>query len=892
MGDEASGWRKDMMSKYVIFAIAAILVLSSSSTVFATTCNNTVCLPKTLVQTNGPRIDRITFTVTGSTPGAQMTAGGINVYDLSFGVGDFNSLSKNTNTKVDTGSTPGYSFDGIEFNMLRAITNDTHFHRAIAYLMDLSYFETTVLSGVAGITSDSVLPCQIFAAGCVDSTTVQIGPVYDSTEAGSGGVPLSHAVYELQNVRLLTGCNPLTSICSGTGAAMLTAKTSITGSTNSTDCAPTAAYPGTGATFSWHSDCAGLKWKTTMTTDSYGPAGTTFVPAWVYRTSLSRNYFSIITQGNANKIGLTFTLPGDGKMDYAKPNVINQITGVTVRNGQYCTGPTATCFAKGYNSAPVFDFTATKAGGTDDWDMYSYGYSASVNFAGSTNMFDTQFLKATTDDTGYYNETAAFHANNVYYALNGGVAVTAGKAWTFDQMDQLPMLNVYFENTLFGVYANGWAGYANIPTYGPDTSGGLGYTALNVHKTCFTTGLLTPPAHTCPNGGNFQLGLAAAVDPSGGMNPMYQGLTVYDDDVWLNIYDSALSTPPTGFQTPETFIPWMTTALPVTHVHLNTFTGHGTGWFDFCQSLAVSGLCNTAAGASTTGLKLVDGTSYTFNFLPNIYFTDGIQMTGKDYNYSLFAAGVQPSNALPDMATDFYGSVSGPLGLVATYVNPSNPLQITVYLNSTTAWNLGNLQIPIVPQHVWQYFNLDTTETAVTTLDTALPFGQAVNGNPSYCTYSCASVPSWIQHLPNLEVATGPFYLRTINELTSTGLLLRNLNYYRNYWQSYTINASQIVAKGTVYKLSIPITQLTYSGGTSGSTTNVKITSAITGTAQVYTGSVAGPKYTLSCSLGVCHANIATSALAKGAHEIIITAKYTYLLKARVYYRQYGFQVK
>jgi hypothetical protein len=926
-----------MISKYAVFAIATLLVLSSLSMVSAAGIEP--MLPPGQVKTVGPQLNSILWTadLSDTLASSDVSTGTINAWDLSFSVATWATLTlpNNCATAVPTpkipsvpatctGSTPGYSFDGIYFNMLRAIVNDTHFHRAIAYLMNLSYFEDVYLEGVAGITTNALLPCAVFAA-CVNPASA---PTYNS----SNNDALVHAVFELQSIRECIGPFDYMGVCFSYGDHFLTARSDITGSTNSSDCAPHTAQSALTGDFRWstykYRGCDGLKWRVAITAQGT-TAGLPFVPLWHYRDSLGRIYFSEIVEANGAKIGLSFTRVGDGTSTYAQYYVINAAVAATISDGKYiASGP-----QKGYNTAPVYNYSLAADGQLDGgWDMYSYGYSASANFIGTAEMMDDAFGRSTADAASYHNGTVSYDANKVVYATTARQAIGFGHKMALDQLLNLPYLNVYFENTLFGIYSNAWAGYANIPTYGPDTAGGLAYTALNVHRTCFVTGLKTPPnTTTCPNGGQFKLGLGATPDVPGGLNPLYSGLTVYDDDVWLNIYDSLLGTPPIGYQKPAQFMNWMTSkytskVCTSTSSKPNKCVGITAGWFNFQAPQGVT-------------QKIYKGTVYTFYIKPNIYFTDHTQMTAYDYNYSLWAAGLVAPSSLPDLSTPYYGAMAGPLGLMATYIDPHNPLQIEVVVNSSSLWNLGDMMVPILPAHIFQpYFNLDSILSAKLVIDTSQPYALATDKYSNFTTGK-PSAPEWLTNLPNLEVGTGPFQLRTNDEVMGSGLLIRNLNFYRNYWQTYTINASQQVHNGTKYHLDVPIYEWSYNSTicstsdsickvpmlsqylTGGSTskscsliTGESNSCLITGAAQVVTPSgrvLASYPLVYNGTLGhvlVCekmdksghcsitHPNllkegIPTDKLAIGPHEVIITAHYTYLGLVRTWYEEYGFKV-
>jgi len=629
-------------------------------------------------------------------------------------------------------------------------------------------------------------------------------------------------------------------------------------------------------------------------------SGVKFIPNWYYRNSLGRKYFSQdICTITGPMIGFKCNLLGDGTLATDKPLVISAAAAATITDGKYInSGP-----SKGYNTPPVYNYSQVVGSGPDSWEMYSYGYSASVNFVGNAEMMDSQFGIATYDAASYHNGSSDFAANKVYYATTVGQASSFGRAYAHIQLVNLPYVNVYFENTLYAVYTMGWAGYAKIPTYGPDTAGGIDYTALNVHNTCFQLGS-TP---TCPNGGMLNLGLGDYIDPTG-LNPMFAGLTVYDNDIWSNIYDYPLGTPPTGYQKPETFMNWMTTKY-------TAFTCKSSGTFVATTASCLAKVTkNKLLTAATPGifnfqahqdvaLPLASATVYTFNFKPNIYFSDHVQMTAYDYNFSLWAGGVVANASLPFLTTPFYALAAGQLGLQTTYINPAHPLTIYVIMNSTTVWNLGSTQVPIIPQHIFEkYFNLQSIFSAELSIDTSQPY--AIANAYSNFTTGALTAPHWLLNLPNLEQGTGPFMLRTNDEVTNTGELIRNLNYYRNYWQTYTINASQSVHKGTPYALDMPITEWSYNttlftGDHIGQVPMTQVNlqgGSIVGWAAVVNPAghaLVGENISLVFNIATGHvtANIPTSTISVGAHELIIKASYTYLGLPRTYYEQYGFKV-
>jgi len=245
----------------------------------------------------------------------------------------------------------------------------------------------------------------------------------------------------------------------------------------------------------------------------------------------------------------------------------------------------------------------------DNWAMYSYSMGAGTDFVGSTNLFNSRFDDLVTTTMGdVHNATLDYYANKVDYASSPGVAASNNRLVALNQLQNLYAFNIYFENTLWAAYIVNWAGYANIPAYGPDTGSGLAYTLLNAYKTCYQV----LSGQTC-NAGTFGVGLGDYPNADGGLNPLFGAATIYDSDVWENIFDTPLVTPPTGFQSPEVYTNWMTTSFTTTH--FTGTTGTGPGWFNL-QAPNVFVANDMHAGA---GQHIYKGEYITLNFQPNLY---------------------------------------------------------------------------------------------------------------------------------------------------------------------------------------------------------------------------------------------------------------------------------
>jgi len=645
--------------------------------------------------------------------------------------------------------------------------------------------------------------------------------------------------------------------------------------------------------------------------------GPVFTPNWWWRHSLERVDFDYVLQASAAKIGLSFNLLGDGSIDEAIGPVFTASASAVISEGHYVPGtPKATCKTwgcPGYNTKPTYAWSEaalayTSAGGnvSDNWAMYSYGYSAGPNFVGSDEFFNSLFEASEITTSDLHNATQDFTSNAVINAPSAGKAEANNRLVALYQLQDLSMLNIYFNSNLWAAYIQGWSGYAAIPSYGPDSGSGLVYTALNVGKGCY----LSLTAQTC-NGGTFNEGLGDGFSIGGGMNPNYAVLTVYDVDYWENIFDTPLGTPPTGFTAPLKFMNWMTKSYTVTG-YTGT-TPSGTGWFDY-QNAANNGPTGTLAGD-----HFYKGEKITFNFLPNLYWSDGAAINAYDYNFSLYLSGLVAAPNSPYSAS--YGLLAGPTGMWESYINPTSPLTLTVYLNSTAAWNLAFMQVELLPAHIWAHgWNLLSAFNYPAAIDpTFTPVLAACSSNDNPCTgtwYNTTVLPTWMQALPNLYVGSGPFMQRTINEHTSTALLVRNPLYYRPYWQYSAYNSTyQDNVLHASYTLNVNVAPLLYDpsycssvdkicyvpitsdGGTIGSSaTPTGWTSATAPAWQLVSATgvpLSGKGGALTCVGSTCSYTFVNAVgLAPGFNHVIVDIPYTFDGQSRVWYQSIGIYYK
>ncbi len=839
-----------MKSKYVVFATILLLTLSSSvSMVSASICPASVCLPITKIDTHGPRVNEVLFSVVSTD--ASLKAGIVgNTFqgpEWTFTVGSYTSLLSNHN--VGQGTTTTYTFDGIGFNTLRPYMNNVNFRQAMAYITSYSYIKTTVLSGVAGSAGIGVLPCAAYPGACYTGN-----PTYHFSNAATNAL---YAYKDMIKAGLVPG--------NATDVATLGSIPNwFMGTTYTTDGG--ATYP-----------CSSVILGSAPAT---WPSACQFHPLFWYRADdpLRTGVATQLCSSAISMIGFHINCQGT----YGSGgHIYGPAAEAVVSPGSYIS-PTAGNTAPVWNSAVV-----NGTGAVDVWDMYTYGWITSANYVWAAEFFNSQFAGTSVNFGNYNYQPINILSNALLYASTMTAARTAAKALAYDLQIQLPYLMSFYQNTLWAVRSAGWTGYANVPTTGPDTGGGLYYTLLNVHPT------------NNPYGGTFKLALHQVAD-TGGMNPLYNTNWVWQADIYGEIYETPLGTYPSQYNVVNSFFNWMTVGKgtnPSQWVQPFTgTTGTGPGWF---QMQGAQGVAN----------KITNGQVITFTFRNNITFSDHVQLTAYDYNFSLYAWGITLPPTLPDTDTPISGLMAGSAGLWATYINPANPYQIKLYINSSSVWNLANTQVLVLPQHIFKYFNVDLLSTASGAMDLTQPYSAAMDA--SFLAPGVTSPSAFVQSLPNLEVGSGPFYLYAYNGITGAGELLKNINYQRAAWK--VIAALPANRDPSSYTFSTIIEQYVHNGGPSpnayandcypagGPTCTtlavnswgwVGITNATTlnvvkvwsGSGCNTVGSVLKGTYSLTNDgKGKYHVVITTTGWAKGHYEICVNAPYKFLHQNEVW---------
>jgi len=840
------------------------------------------------VNTHGPLVKEVSFSYVASDASLKtdLLAGSIQGPEWTFTVTSYAALTAcpttgSATTKACSGSTATYEFDGISFNTIKPYINNVHFRQAIAYLTNYGYISGTVLtSGQAGTAAINVLPCAQNPGACY----------------GGPNPYILNGQKNAYNDLVAAGLHPE---CGSSGTNCLTHLKSIT---------DWYAGPGDKAVFS------GGKAVTCTATSTLSACA--FNPLFYYRSDDPlRSEVATNLCSAAKAIGLKMKCTGITGSD-AGGDVYGASASAVVTPGTYVA-------ATGMNKAPVYNKivvngSTTKAP-TDAWDMYTFGWIVSAYYTWPYFFFNTAF--ATSDDfVEMNNATMNFYTNGLMYAtqigtpcttywgstcaVTGNVKPESASLAALDSscsthgpdtcgaavdasivgyivQQQLPYITSFYENQLWGVYANGWAGYANLPSTGPDTGVGLYYNLLNVAPTSCST---------YPCSGNYKIGLHEVADV-GGMTPIYNTEWVWQADIWGEIYDSPLATSPTAVTSPNVFVNYMVTSLPTTTSYTGTPAGIGVTF---------------TSGASH---KITSGELISFTFRNNITWSDNVPLTGADFQASLNywdLTGCYPSCTSPAITPLAY-SLSGAPGIIATqYVSSTNT--VNVWLGSYSVWNLDSVDVPVLPMHIFSHFNVAKAATGTSAIDLTKPVTYSV-GSSSPVACGCvmalnSATKAWMDYLPNLEVGSGPYYLYTYVEPPyGSGVMYANPTYQRTPWEfiaalptnSYLTTAINIPIS-TVVSEFVRTTNTGNSLATkyvdvcAAKTTGAYAQSAATFTYTIYSQGVSGigsagstqvATGTMTCTTGGTWSAATTPSGwttpgTAGAYEVQITGTYTF----------------
>ncbi|MGD0395405.1 MAG: hypothetical protein ABSB26_00660 [Nitrososphaerales archaeon] len=711
-----------------------------------------------------------------------LTGGSIQAAEWSFSIGAYTSMAANPH--VIENSTLAYSWFGIAFNYLKWPGDSVNFRRAIQFLQWYADIQATILQGVEGTATADPLACAAYSLAC-NPTVMASHYSYNITKAGL-------ELEQVPGLQCMNGVNPCNGVYSGSSSWTCT------------------GLAGTG--------CA---------------ASAPFSPNLYYRTTHYRTPWALAIISYALTIG--FTIHGVS------------LTSSTV--GAACFNPNALEVnapgvynaGTGYNSNPNLNATNIAA---DHCDMYTYGFVSSTPILnGLLESYDSQFAGTTTNTGNIYDNStfvtpadavagyaaATTHTtvnnldytvNKVLYAPDAATANTWSQNFLIAYALQIPTVLGYYENTLYADNANGWTNFGAIPSTGANELGGLYWTLMNVHA-CGSATCTLGAVNGGTLGGSVNLALEQVSDQSG-MNPIYNGNWAWQADVFENVFDTPLATPPSQMNNVNAFMGYMTHSYNVINLPGVTSLGHGAKWYYFqepcgaiilkCQGHAFSSPGPLQHGVGL-GATITNGQEVIYNLKTNIYFLDGVKVTPKDIVFSLDFFNVAASPNYPDTGSPASGVLGGANGLIAAqYINST---AVGLYLGTASFWNLGNTVPYVLPYHLWMYFNPDHVSTvALGTVDTSKPYSQAattfsVQGAPKTPPCPLTGCTKWIYYLNNLEIGSGPFYIASWNSLSGTGQLNANPFYFNPNWQAMALFNNNFTQSGSNYvlnaQLSVPI---------------------------------------------------------------------------------------
>jgi len=904
-----------MKSKYIVLLTTLLLALSSSASI-ATAATHGTLFPATAVDTHGPRIASIDFSVITTDPSlaGSLVTGTIQAPEWTFTAGSYASLAASTN--VATGKTEGYTFDGVVFNAIQPIIGNVLFRQAIQLLTvytGATSISTTILtSGLAGTATADLMPCNLYA--------IPVNTATCKSDQASGGVTKDqiHPSYWNPN-QLLDDQMAAEDLANIPGLYAQLSGVNITEST-------IAGWTGTALT----TNLPSIQWYTSI------HPSVPFNPNLQYRSDDPlRSGAAVLLTSFASDIGLAINAQGITDAE-ADATVYGNAIIPLVQNGGYCSpGATNETAANlGSNNCPSAQFNSNSTIQSEDpWDMYTYGWVASSNFEfQGGEWMNTQFLSDEIN-TGYVTSGACdIPENTVLYSPTYAGASNAALLSEECTVKNIPDIIFFYQNYLFGDYINGWTGYTNLPSCGANTVSCAYYSFLNAH-----------PTGTVPVGGTINYAVHGA-PAAGGLDPIYGTNWVWQADLWSELYDSPLASPPTALTTPGAWYPYMLTGLTepkstygpmITGPSPYGDSAGGVQTTDF-SSVTISG--TTVSGmpgsvpndafcyqnvTSPCSVTIPNGEAITYTFMHNMTWSDGVPITAADYQYSLWALDIAGTPALAAAAdyTPFAFADSGPFGLIASTVN-ATANSITMYMGDQAFWNIIAVNAIILPQNEFQYVNVTNAFAYHTSIDPTQKYSSEFSSNPSYFQGACATASTCpLSNLANLEVTSGPFYLSYYNYATNpnAGVFTANPNYYRTAWWDALV-PNEVGTSGTVTFTSTPqffsaepSTYLPLDSSTAGFTAGTctvtiqKYTGAIPSpTTNKYVGSPSGAAVSDSAAVTGCGTSSSISIpisvsglhLTPGNYEVTFKMTYNYDAGgsgtwpgASVWYQYYGFAV-
>jgi ABC-type transport system substrate-binding protein len=295
------------------------------------------------------------------------------------------------------------------------------------------------------------------------------------------------------------------------------------------------------------------------------------------------------------------------------------------------------------------------------WDMLWLGWV----FVSQIGPLQLEYLFG---EQGYqYENAGGFYNKTIFDMLQQAVdtsSLSQSQSLTdqvqVDLMQQLPYIILWWNVADTVINIHDFRGYAVSPGFGISTD--------NVHP----TGSALNGTFYIPD---VSSDVPAAMD-------IYSAPAASEDSVLYPLYDTPMIT---SIANPAQLLPWI-----------------ATNW------TVKSGL-----NISTPDGPLVNGETVTMNFAHNVTFQDGVPLTAMDYNFTLWyldEAGINSTKpyyidglqlnytAETSQAGLSYGAIPE---LVYSQVNATNPYQITLYLNTSSVWELYKINSFILPEHIF-----------------------------------------------------------------------------------------------------------------------------------------------------------------------------------------------
>lgn len=420
---------------------------------------------------------------------------------------------------------------------------------------------------------------------------------------------------------------------------------------------------------------------------------------------------------------------------------------------------------------------------------------------------------------GFDNSTVFNTIDTAYYTSNYTESVALSKQAQVYLMQQLPYVMFDWIVTDTVVNTHDFANYA----IAPDT----GISTMDVH-----------PVGGALSGTFYEPGLANSAPTS--MN-IYSAVAASELGLLDEVYDTPLIT---NISNPSQLIPWVATNWKLdSNLNISVPTG-----------------------------RLVNGETITLDFARNVTWQDGVPLTAADYNFTLwyldemgFSSGIYSLDGLQlnyttesSSASAFYYDYAP--GLVYSQVNSTNPYQITLYFNTSSYWNIYDLNSPILPMHIFDRI-------------------------PPQSLYNA---------LYTNELGSGPFIWNGWSEQQAVAEVVYN----PSYWKFNPLVQWTSVSQGGPLTLSANVTTIVWNNQTrlfdyvpiTNATARIQV-GYLSGASALFTNGTPATVQMSHISGSIYSGSIGSSALGQGLYEAVVNATYVAGGVQHEFLRFYSFTV-